>query len=319
MSPLFPFDQTRHLQQVAFLFAIYCIGTTNMTPTPQTLGTTLLAAFDQAGALTDAQREQLRERIEEIVHYQAVVGILGKTGAGKSSLCNALFGQDVAEVDDVAGCTRYPQEFTLAYKNGKGIALIDVPGVGETTDKDSEYAALYQRLLPELDLILWVIKADDRALSIDEHCYRTLIQPYLAQRDIPVLFVLSQVDKLEPYRDWDTILHLPGADQAKNLSRKQIQLSQVFDIPLSQICATAASEGYGLSTLIEQVITTLPKQKKWAIAREANPEVVSSTAYHSASQGLWESVKEAAKAVLTETWAWVSSTVSRWVNKLFGW
>jgi len=290
-----------------------------MSPIPAPLTEQLLTAFDKASAMTEQQRERLRTQIDQIVNYQAVVGILGKTGAGKSSLCNALFGQDVAEVDDIAGCTRYAQEFTLAYKNGKGIALIDLPGVGETTDKDSEYAELYQRLLPEMDLILWVIKADDRALSVDEHCYRTLIQPYLAQRDIPVLFVLSQVDKLEPYRQWDTTLHLPSPEQAQNLSRKQIQLSQLFDIPLSQICVTAASEGYGLTTLLERIITTLPKQKKWAIAREANPEVVSSTAYHSASLGLWESVKEAAKAVLTETWDWVSSTVSRWVYKLFGW
>jgi small GTP-binding protein len=289
-----------------------------MTPIPQTLGTTLLAAFDQAGTLTDAQREQLRERIEEIVHYQAVVGIMGKTGAGKSSLCNALFGQDVAEVDDVAGCTRYPQEFTLAYKNGKGIALIDLPGVGETTDKDSEYAALYQRLLPEMDLILWVIKADDRALSIDEHCYRTLIQPYLAQRDIPVLFVLSQVDKLEPYRDWDTVLHLPGTDQAKNLSRKQIQLSQVFDIPSPDLCHRRQRRLRPEHA--DRTDHCHPTQaKKWSIAREANPEVVSSTAYHSASKGLWESVKEAAQAVLSDSWNWVSNTVSSWVGKLFGW
>ncbi len=290
-----------------------------MKPNSAPLSQQLLTVFEKASAMTEQQREQLRDRIDQIVNYQAVVGILGKTGAGKSSLCNALFGKDVAAVDDVAGCTRYAQEFTLAYKNGKGIALIDVPGVGETTDKDSEYAELYQRLLPEMDLILWVVKADDRALSIDEHCYRTLIQPYLAQRDIPVLFVLSQIDKLEPYRQWDTALHLPGPDQAKNLSRKQIQLSQVFDIPLSQICATAASEGYGLSTLIEQIIATLPKQKKWSIAREANPEVVSSTAYHSASKGLWESVKEVAQTVLSDSWNWVSNTVSSWVGKLFGW
>lgn len=290
-----------------------------MKPNSAPFSQQLLTVFEKASAMTEQQREQLRDRIDQIVNYQAVVGILGKTGAGKSSLCNALFGKDVAAVDDVAGCTRYAQEFTLAYKNGKGIALIDVPGVGETTDKDSEYAELYQRLLPEMDLILWVVKADDRALSIDEHCYRTLIQPYLAQRDIPVLFVLSQVDKLEPYRQWDTALQLPGPDQAKNLSRKQIQLSQVFDIPLSQICATAASEGYGLTTLIEQIIATLPKQKKWSIAREANPEVVSSTAYHSASKGLWESVKEAAQAVLSDSWNWVSNTVSSWVGKLFGW
>jgi hypothetical protein len=47
--------------------------------------------------------------------------------------------------------------------------------------------------------------------------------------------------------------------------------------------------------------------------------VVSSTAYHSASKGLWESVKEAAQAVLSDSWNWVSNTVSSWVGKLFGW
>ncbi len=290
-----------------------------MTSTLAPLSEQLLTVFEKASAMTEQQREALRARIDQIVNYQAVVGILGKTGAGKSSLCNALFGQDEAEVDDITACTRYPQEFTLAYKNGKGIALIDMPGVGESTEKDSEYAELYQCLLPEMDLILWVIKADDRALSIDEHCYRTLIQPYLAQRDIPVLFVLSQVDKLEPYRRWDTDLHMPSPEQAQNLSRKQIQLSQLFDVSLSRICATAASEGYGLTTLLEQIITTLPKQKKWAIAREANPEVVSSTAYHHAGKGLWESVKEAAQTILSESWDWISSSVSRWVDKLFGW
>jgi predicted GTPase len=71
-------------------------------------------------AFTQAQREELQARIEELVNYQAVVGIMGKTGGGKSSLCNALFGQEIAEVDDITACTRYPQEYTLAYKNGKG-------------------------------------------------------------------------------------------------------------------------------------------------------------------------------------------------------
>lgn len=57
--------------------------------------------------------ELLTERIESILSYQAKVGIFGKTGAGKSSLCNALFGEDVAEVSDVQACTRNPQEVFL--------------------------------------------------------------------------------------------------------------------------------------------------------------------------------------------------------------
>jgi small GTP-binding protein len=273
----------------------------------------------QGQAFTQKQREELQARIEELVNYQAVVGIMGKTGGGKSSLCNALFGQDVAEVDDIAACTRYPQEYTLAYKNGKGIALIDVPGVGESLGRDQEYAELYQRLLPELDLILWVVKADDRALSIDQQVFNSVIRPYLADRDIPVLFVISQVDKVAPCGEWDRERHLPGNAQQSNLSRKQIQLSQTFDISLDHICATSSEEGYGLTGLVEQIVTLLPNQKKWAIAREAKPEYVSGKAYQTASKGLWETIKDTATTMLREGWAVIANKVESWLGKLFSW
>jgi len=270
-------------------------------------------------AFTQAEREELQAHIEELVNYQAVVGIMGKTGGGKSSLCNALFGQEIAEVDDIAACTRYPQEYTLAYKNGKGIALIDVPGVGESIGRDQEYTDLYQRLLPELDLILWVIKADDRALAIDQQVFNSVIRPYLADRDIPVLFVISQVDKVAPCGEWDRERHLPGSTQQSNLSRKQIQLSQTFDISLDHICATSSEEGYGLTSLVEQIVTLLPNQKKWAIAREAKPEYVSGKAYQTASKGLWETIKDTATTILREGWSVISSKVEGWLDRLFHW
>lgn len=38
--------------------------------------------------------------------------------------------------------------------------ITDLPGVGESRDRDAEYEALYRDILPELDLVLWLIKAD---------------------------------------------------------------------------------------------------------------------------------------------------------------
>ena len=35
--------------------------------------------------------ERILQRINQLTHYEPVIGIMGKTGAGKSSLCNALF------------------------------------------------------------------------------------------------------------------------------------------------------------------------------------------------------------------------------------
>ncbi|MCV5639554.1 YfjP family GTPase, partial [Escherichia coli] len=90
------------------------------------------------------------------------IGIMGKTGAGKSSLCNALFAGEVSPVSDVEACTREPLRFRLQ-GGDRYMTLVDLPGAGESSVRDTEYAALYRDQLSRLDLVLWLIKADDRA------------------------------------------------------------------------------------------------------------------------------------------------------------
>ncbi|OHX19623.1 hypothetical protein BI344_17720 [Chromobacterium sphagni] len=84
-----------------------------------------------------------------------------------------------------------------------------MPGVGECQDKETEYAERYCEMLPRLDLILWVIKADDRALSIDAKCYKQLIRPHLCEHNTPLLFVVNPIDK-EPSREWNSASKSPG-------------------------------------------------------------------------------------------------------------
>ena len=59
------------------------------------------------------QREQINNRISKIINYEPRVGVFGKTGVGKSSLCNALFGTDICPISDVEACTRDTQEVLL--------------------------------------------------------------------------------------------------------------------------------------------------------------------------------------------------------------
>jgi predicted GTPase len=248
-----------------------------------------------------------------------VVGVMGKTGAGKSQLCNALFGQEVSEVSDIGACTRYPQEITLAYKQGKGLALIDMPGVGESEARDQEYADLYRSMLPELDLVLWLIKADDRALSIDERFYRQIVLPYLQQHHIPLVMVISQCDKVEPCRTWDAERQHPGPQQEQNLHSKRGLLSRLFDLPLTRICAASAEYGYGLEGLVDKVVKTLPNEKKWGFTREAKDEHVSATARQESAQGIWETIKVTVTEMASEAWTAVSSGVVGLVKSIFGW
>ncbi|EEJ3568283.1 GTP-binding protein, partial [Salmonella enterica subsp. enterica] len=141
---------------------------------------------------------QILKHINKLAHHEPVIGIMGKTGAGKSSLCNELFRGEISPVSDVNACTRDVLRFRL-HSGDRNLVIVDLPGVGENGQRDQEYRALYRRMLPELDLVLWVIKADDRALSVDEQFWQKVMQPYRQQ----VLFVINQADKMEPSHEWD--------------------------------------------------------------------------------------------------------------------
>lgn len=153
-----------------------------------------LQAFEQPlASLPHTLRQLILERIQNLTHYEPVIGIMGKSGAGKSSLCNELFRGEVSPVSDVNACTRDVLRFRL--RSGRhSLVIVDLPGVGENGRRDHEYRVLYRRMLPELDTVLWVIKADDRALTVDEQFWHGVMQPYRQK----VLFVVNQPTKSNP-------------------------------------------------------------------------------------------------------------------------
>lgn len=197
-------------------------------------------------------RSHILDHIDKLIHYEPVIGIMGKTGAGKSSLCNALFAGEVTPVSDVSACTREPLRFRLRIGQ-HSLLLLDLPGVGESEHRDREYQALYRRQLPQLDLVLWVIKADDRALSVDERFYREVIGTHRHK----VLFVVNQVDKLEPCHEWNATTGSPSSCQKINLSHKLSDIRQLFT-PSHPVCAISARTGWGLGPLVETMMRSLP-------------------------------------------------------------
>lgn len=82
--------------------------------------------------------ERILLQINQLAHYEPVIGIMGKTGAGKSSLCNTLFAGEVSPVSDVAACTREPLRFRLQVGE-RVMTIVDLPGVGESSARDTGY------------------------------------------------------------------------------------------------------------------------------------------------------------------------------------
>lgn len=195
--------------------------------------------------------ERILQQINQLTHYEPVIGIMGKTGAGKSSLCNALFTGAVSPISDVAACTREPLRFRLQVGE-RFMTIVDLPGVGESGVRDTEYAALYREQLPRLDLVLWLIKADDRALAVDEHFYRQVIGEAYRHK---VLFVISQSDKAEPTSGGNIL----STEQKQNISRKICLLHELFQ-PVHPVCAVSVRLQWGLRVMTERMIKCLPRK-----------------------------------------------------------
>lgn len=212
-----------------------------------------LQAFEQPlASLPDPLRKLILVRLRSLTQYEPVIGIMGKTGSGKSSLCNALFQGEVTPVSNVKACTRDVLRFRL--RNGDhSLMIVDLPGVGESEQRDDEYAALYRRILPELDLVLWIIKVDDRALSVDEHFYREIMLAY-QQR---VLFVVNQVDKAEPCHQWNTTSNTPSHSQQSTIEAKRSAVQRLF-LPHHPVCVVSARTGWGLDAMVEAMMRSLP-------------------------------------------------------------
>lgn len=187
---------------------------------------------------------QILKHIHKLAHHEPVIGIMGKTGAGKSSLCNELFRGEMSPVSDVNACTRDALRFRL-HSGDRSLVIVDLPGVGESGQRDHEYTALYRRILPEMDLVLSVI----------------------FHHPMPELFVINQADKMAPSHEWDTVTNSPSLQQRVNLREKQAAIVAQFD-PHHPVCMVSALAGWGIGEMVETMMRSLPDRATSPLATQ---------------------------------------------------
>lgn len=275
--------------------------------------------LEKAGILVNEnQKKAIREKLNSILTYEPRIGVFGKTGVGKSSLCNALFGKDICAISDIEACTRDAKDILLNIDGGKGIKLIDVPGVGESCQRDIEYGELYSKLLPELDLVLWLIKADDRAMASDEKFYKEIVRPHIDQKK-PFFFVLNQVDKIEPFREWNEYKHEPGPQQFLNIHRKSDDVAAFFGVAASVIIPVSANEKYNLTKLVDEIIYALPNEKKITVFSQVDKRFQSLAAEEHVKKSLWEVVGDTVGSVVEKTGEVVVTLLDKGMDMINDW
>lgn len=117
------------------------------------------------------------------------IGIFGKRNAGKSSVINALTGQNLAIVSDVLGTTTDPVQKAMELLPLGPVVMIDTPGL----DDEGELGALRIRkayqMLNKSDIALLVV---DGTVGFTEEDFRILDR--IIDKDIPYAVVLNKSD-----------------------------------------------------------------------------------------------------------------------------
>lgn len=117
------------------------------------------------------------------------IAFFGKMNSGKSSLINALAGQEISIVSDIGGTTTDPVKKPMEIHGIGPCVLVDTAGFDDNGALGESRVELAKRAAAQADLAVVVCTDDDLA---EEKRWAD----YLASRDTPVIFVMNKSDAL---------------------------------------------------------------------------------------------------------------------------
>ncbi|MEY3221659.1 MAG: GTPase Era [Cyanobacteriota bacterium] len=230
--------------------------------------------FGDQKEMTEDELEKIRQIIKDRVDHEPPprFAFIGETGVGKSSTLNALFNAGV-EVSHTEACTQAPNliEIPLSEIQGTKGSLIfyDMPGLGESRLKQKEHISLYEKVLKDVDVALWILDAQDRAIaSVQQYLETDLksLDPRLLER---MVIALNKVDLLHP-GDWYSSANIPSGEQEKNINGRikdvENKIREVLPNWQGKIVGYSANRRYKLPQLFDAIMDAVPTERQWVVA-----------------------------------------------------
>ena len=120
------------------------------------------------------------------------IGFFGRRNAGKSSVVNAVTGQDLAVVSDVKGTTTDPVSKAMELLPLGPVMIIDTPGFDDEGMLGELRVKKTRQVLNKTDIAILVVDASEGM----KDCDRQLVQLF-QDKEIPYIIVYNKSDLLE--------------------------------------------------------------------------------------------------------------------------
>ncbi|HET9847033.1 MAG TPA: ribosome biogenesis GTPase Der, partial [Candidatus Dormibacteraeota bacterium] len=208
-----------------------------------------------SGDLLDGVVERLPPPKPELVDEQlaARIAILGRPNVGKSSLVNALTGDERSLVTTVPGTTRDPVDTTITFE-GKRVLLVDTAGIRRPglTRGVEQYSLLRGlRAMERADIGIVVIDAREGITAQDVH-----IAGYVVEAGRGLVLALNK---------WDL---LTAEEKEEKEWRRRIR-EQLRFAPWAPVSYISAKTGQRVSQPLEVALKVVEERRR----RVATPEL----------------------------------------------
>lgn len=141
--------------------------------------------------------ESVQAMLDKLQHGHLHIAVFGRVSTGKSSLLNALIGEQKFAVSPLHGETKRSSMEAWSEIEAAGVYLIDTPGLDEAGGEDRESMA--REVAHRSDLVIYVIDGD--ITDSELKALRTLLV-----QGRPVVIALNKSD-LYTTADLDALLH----------------------------------------------------------------------------------------------------------------
>jgi predicted GTPase len=213
---------------------------------------------------------------------EVIIALVGQVNAGKSSLANALLGEQKAAVDvlpETKNVSRYRLDLP---ETNEHFLLLDTGGYGDDKAKAVQFDET-RAAAKGADVILLVMNAANPSRQTDLKLVQELVQWFEMQPHLklpPVLGVLTHIDNLSPVMEWSPPYdwQAPSTQKERSiLAAVEYHRAEFGDLiaGVIPVCTDAQNQrAYGVDAwLLPAIVSLLGEARSHALLRTLHADL----------------------------------------------